>query len=1369
MSDHDEGYIKFRANQQLVNMGAGEDAASRTSFQEVAIEEDNGTFSRIGRDPDSGVVMKIQDYSNIRIDSPLDQLMTTVDAQTKAERTGATNVRIEGEYFVAHEAEVGDVILGKAAPAQPQPGEEVAAPGEFIGDVETFMNAPFAGLTKGVIELGGNVLGATGLVDQQQVDQFTQAMDELSEKATEGNLPAQMMGLAGEIGGQFVLPAVGTYNKLRALGTSPLMASIVSEAGVGLLGMSPNEENIFNMMPEDSEAFSTVRELLATDPDSGEWTNRVRNATEALILLGGAEGAVRGLMEVLERSKRISKSPVVNAIFGTIDDADGRRIAGEAIGEADEVLAAAKPIADELRGQNVGSIKATPAEKKYFEELLGNKANREELLEEVPSFKMEEGQISVTSGDIDPLFRFVDEAVALEGLGAIPPRLKKMDFYRRLEADAFEAPEDFPTPALAVAPLAAPLAEGEEPEEGVQVASAGSRFIQEMQRIIKGIPTAKTKTAETAEELINTNYNELREAEPIKSPDFNFGNMNTSDEVKQQVNTVSEQYRAGLDVAARGVIPQQVTRDIAILLGETPEAAEAAVKSLPSDVKDLHVRALTMRNMLVKSAEYTDELARIVRDGGTEVSDGDYLRFREQIVRHAQLQRQMKGVQTEIARALSSFRIPAEAGARSPQIVDELLDQLGGRGTAHEMAERWLQTPVDRRSRFAEKSMWVRTREAVFEMWINGLLSGLRTQEINTVGNALFSMVIQPAERLGAAAIGTFSRHPDRVRFREVLSMLYGIGEGFRDGLRIAGKSWREEMPVDGVTKMEHFQHKAITPENFNLDPESPIGKTVDYLGQGIRLPGRGLMTMDEFFKSVGYRSELRALTTRKLAKARDEGSMVELISDTSSVAMKSDEATLTTLRESAEKGYLDKKELNQLYDIMLGSPTDDIKTASLDYAVMITFQKELGLAGQSVQTALRRVPMGRVVAPFIRTPTNLVKEFGRRNPLFAGMMPSVHADLAAGGARRDLALARLGMGTSLMTWALTLAISDDITGGGPPQGARTYKHWRETHNPYSVKIGDTWVPIGRLEPVPGMLFGTVADTVDFLRYSDDEDVNEKVYLAALAGVVENIGDKTYLQGLANFADAYSDPDRYAENYIANLARTIVPFSSMMRDITRAIDPVMRQTRVDPKIESPGFAMFQRILNEIKASTPGFSKDLPAKRTFWAEERLAYEGGPGQAFFAFSTKKIKHSPIDDELVKLSQPLSMPSRRVGNYELDFDQADRLIVLMNETPSSLGSIELATKYGNNKMRTAMNNLVQSDLWAQIESDDVKTEFLKGIRNDYVDAAKEALAREDGEVMDAKIQEDTEKLMIKGQKTIMKQLGPVSTQIKPPSVQQ
>jgi len=915
-------------------------------------------------------------------------------------------------------------------------------------------------------------------------------------------------------------------------------------------------------------------------------------------------------------------------------------------------------------------------------------------------------------------------------------------------------------PVLPIAPAAIAVSTAfdttqEDQSQDTQVASAASKFLQEI------IGTAVSKEARVGKKILEGNYTEFADDVVVEGTDFNFERMNTSDDLKNQINSVSFVYEDTIDAAKKGVVPHDVTRDLAELLGQDMDAAEAAVKSLPGDVEDLHVRALTMRRLLVSSAEKTDDLARVISQGGKDVSDGDYLRFREQIVRHAQLQAEMKGVQSEIGRALSAFRIPSEAYERNPQIAGELVDSLGGRETAQEIADRWLKTPVDRRPDFTARSAFARTKDAVYEVWINGLLSGLRTHQVNTVGNTVFTM-FQIPERAIAAGVGAIGRNSDRVRFQEVYAMARGSAEGMVDGIRLAWKTWKDEMPQDGISKIEAQQMKAITPENFNVDPDSLGGKAIDYIGQGVRLPGRALMTADEFYKAVGYRSELRAVSMRKMLRARDEGLMTDLIADVGQTAKAEDGAALTRLRKVSEERNLNGEELSEFMDIMLENPTKELDMAAHDYATYITFQSELGEAGKGIQHAASRVPGGRVIIPFIRTPTNIIKEFARRSPL-AAAMPSTYKALRQGGPARDLAVARLGVGTSLMTWAYFMATDGNITGGGPDKSSKTYAQWRETHEPYSMKIDGKWVPYGRIEPL-AMLFGSTADAVDFIQYSDDEDANAKVYAAALAGVMQNIGSKTFLRGISDVSDAFTDPTRYAESYVANMARTIIPFSSMVRDITRANDPIMRETRVfgSNKGDNPINVSLQRILNEMKAATPGFSNDLPPKRNFWGEERRAYEGGPATAFNAFSTKTIKKSPIDDEMVRLNSPLRMPSRTVGQYELNPEQYDRLVVLMNKTPEGMASIDLALKYGNKTMRQALNNLVKSDLWAQVQSDDVKIHYLQKIRNDYIDAAKQALSIEDGAVSDAKLQEDADKMMLQNEQDIIKPLVPMSTQI-------
>lgn len=91
------------------------------------------------------------------------------------------------------------------------------------------------------------------------------------------------------------------------------------------------------------------------------------------------------------------------------------------------------------------AVKLTPAENKFFASFMENEANREELMEAVPSLRIDNGTISVDQKGVDELFRWIDEVVVLDGAGTVPPRLKKAKFYNMLDGEAVKkAPGNAP-------------------------------------------------------------------------------------------------------------------------------------------------------------------------------------------------------------------------------------------------------------------------------------------------------------------------------------------------------------------------------------------------------------------------------------------------------------------------------------------------------------------------------------------------------------------------------------------------------------------------------------------------------------------------------------------------------------------------------------------------------------------------------------------------------------------------------------------------------------------------------------------------------------------------------------------------------------
>lgn len=232
-------------------------------------------------------------------------------------------------------------------PPEPEPS--------LLRQVETTLNAPFSGLTRGVAKAGANALSFTGILEQEDVDQFFGQLDQISEMATEGVPAADALDATGEIAGNYIVPAAAAIGPLTAMGASPLLAAAISELGVGAIATSPNEGNVFNMIPEDSEAFGLVRDLLATSPDDPEWMNRSRNAVEAMVGLGIGEAAARGAIKAIDQSKRLVESSAFQSMLDQIDAADAQlkeKAKGGTMGagvDPTDALALLKPLADAMR------------------------------------------------------------------------------------------------------------------------------------------------------------------------------------------------------------------------------------------------------------------------------------------------------------------------------------------------------------------------------------------------------------------------------------------------------------------------------------------------------------------------------------------------------------------------------------------------------------------------------------------------------------------------------------------------------------------------------------------------------------------------------------------------------------------------------------------------------------------------------------------------------------------------------------------------------------------------------------------------------------------------------------------------------------
>ena len=192
-------------------------------------------------------------------------------------------------------------------PVEEAPAQEIEPfkiGGVSLADIEVGLNAPFTSISRGVLDFFANSAAAVGLIEQEKVDTFFKMLDEVDNVVVGDSLALKGVNEVGKIAGQYVLPAVGMYKAFRSIGRSHAFSSILSESLVGLMGTSPNDENLFNQLGKiESKETKAVAEFLGTNPNSGEWTNRTRNAVEALVALGASQVLIDGIIKMSKATK----------------------------------------------------------------------------------------------------------------------------------------------------------------------------------------------------------------------------------------------------------------------------------------------------------------------------------------------------------------------------------------------------------------------------------------------------------------------------------------------------------------------------------------------------------------------------------------------------------------------------------------------------------------------------------------------------------------------------------------------------------------------------------------------------------------------------------------------------------------------------------------------------------------------------------------------------------------------------------------------------------------------------------------------------------------------------------------------------------
>ena len=721
--------------------------------------------------------------------------------------------------------------------------------------------------------------------------------------------------------------------------------------------------------------------------------------------------------------------------------------------------------------------------------------------------------------------------------------------------------------------------------------------------------------------------------------------------------------------------------------------------------------------VLESSANELDRLFKMVNSG--QATDVDKLVLRQQIAFHGLIQRGVKGIQTETARALAVFRIPRDGNAA---IVRQVIDEYGGDAALSDLAKSYL-TIESRAARNAlvEKSMTSGIKDVWFTTYINGLLSSPVSHAKNIVSNAAFGLYQIP-ERLVASFYSNVlppnvrsfkalvpGSENDKIAYDEALTMIQSLRNGLVEGFDLATTAFKKNQPSDLMSKIEAQRGTdmpAISSAAFGIEQDKWLGKAIDFYGTAVTMPGRMLMAEDEFFKGTLYRMELNTQITRR-SKSVYRDAIDSGMSEADALAKAEAEAIS-----------------------LFQNPPRDLDEAAALFAQKGTFTAELPPALKNLQQTFNH-PALKIVVPFFKTPANIGLQVIERTP-FAPLSSQWREEIAKGGVYRDMALAKVTLGSAVLATFAALSGEGSITGRGPARKADRDALTRDGWQPYSIKVGDKYYSYSGMEPVSALM-AIAADYAEYAKHEQDASKIEEVFLGATYGLYEYLKEQPYLQGVADVAKLVGtsqqgevDGKKIVDGLTKQLGGFVIGgspagvYSSLLAGIERLSDPTNRDTRASPELPM-GVRGFIEAFNKYKSRLPYFSADLPEMLNLWGDPTKSGTGAGYELVLPTRVTPQQFSEVDDLLVRMGSPIGMPERKIDGIEMDAVQYNRLLTIYGK--------ELPAKQ-------EVLNMMQTPGFDLLSLDD-QQKTVQRVHSKYMDAAKQQLKSEDTSLQ-AKIDE-------------------------------
>jgi hypothetical protein len=722
-----------------------------------------------------------------------------------------------------------------------------------------------------------------------------------------------------------------------------------------------------------------------------------------------------------------------------------------------------------------------------------------------------------------------------------------------------------------------------------------------------------------------------------------------------------------------------------------------------------------------------------------ELDQAGQLELRQQIAFNNLVLQQLKGVQVDAGRAVNMFKDVKQYGrALSPERMRQILDEAGGEEALLRLADDYLSLPTRKgRNQLLEAGLGQRLRETWINVWQSNLLTDIAPHAYSLT-QGILNTARAPIERMVAVGVGKIRQEgaggfrlmnspanpteyagAERYYLADVQARMSGLRNGLYD-------AWMTMAKGGPQVKIPFTEVDITLPTFFNKDyavratakgdalisplsgagfSDLPVrlpfsstelfrtpnftngftGKVLNGMGYMYSVPFRAMRAADDFVGMTVSRMQLHEEAWHLAQKEYDK-----FVASGSS----HDDALAETQRIVAS--FMDERPASMQANM---EKAHKIATASEEF----NKETKLNAAYWRLDKAFQH-GLVKPFLPFSRSITNDFLHTAAATPGWNLISPKFWDSWNAGGRERDLAVARLSIGSAAGYVAVDQATEGRLTGSGPfsiqDRKALEALGWQKysiVFKPGELSLdaksrlstlttltdgkgdfeGYTFVSYARFGFSPILAQG--ADLADAQRFhvgKPDEDEYTKLALA-LAGsnlnYLQNHPQAAAFGDIVGILSAKVEDDgqkvfdvlsRIAKQYV-DVLYTGTPLigstnATAIAHIERLNDPLVRSPRVDQMNAPEHIRMFYEQLNRVKSRNPVFSDGLPADLDDIGRRRYI-EDNMFETYANFiptvQARKGKRDPFMETMVAIDHGVSKPRDVWDGVRLSVTQYNR----------------------------------------------------------------------------------------------------------------